>query len=162
MIFKFSFFTFLLCLVSCTIKYDGNAPDGYPFVDDEQQLTLTFASSFNTSKLHYVSRGHLFQSKLECDTILNKIDSNCNCDEIDFTKFNLLRAYKASGQVYSGDYTPIMSINHKEKYMDFSLRFKYETGSSGMNSNYTNVVFDKWIITPKLPAGYTFIYYPAI
>lgn len=151
----------LSCLLSaCCTTEDSRVKDGYPY-GDWQQLRIQspnikfireLYSVFSTNKIKVIT------SRAKCDSLIKRVDPSCNCDDVDFDQYMLV---KFDGTVHSGyslyetAYQPRVIINHKTKTYLCELRGMRKNCSSTTNLSSPSG-FHNLYLAPLLPENYGF------
>jgi hypothetical protein len=88
-----------MALSSCCINHDSRVAPGYPYGDVHElnfQEFQTCWSSNNPDRIKELSRHFdpynkkLIPDKRTCDSLMNLVNPNCNCPDIDYDKIRWL------------------------------------------------------------------------
>lgn len=147
-------------LTSCCDTEDSRVPDGSPY-GDWQQLRIQKTNAKFIKELFTVFSSNkikVINKRSKCDTLIKRINPNCNCNDIDFDKYMLVMF---DGTVYGGyslyetAYQPRAIINHKVKSYLCELRGMRKTCSSTTNLSSPYGFHDLYLV-PTLPDNYSF------
>ena len=153
-------FIFSLMIVGCCDTVDSTAQDGYPY-GDWHQLNLYDAHTKYYKELRQVfsnNRIEILTSRSQCDTLIKRIDPNCNCNDIDFDQYSLVMfngTVQGGYSLYSSSYQPRAIINHREKTYLCELRGMRKTCSSTTNMSMPTG-YHEYKLVPKVPDNYRF------
>jgi hypothetical protein len=155
----------LISFISCTWEADGTLPNGYPFEGGVHNLNFKvfdgnkFGSNWPqfSKAANFIRRNkiRIISRKALCDSISQMDCQACNCDEVDFNNEILVNKLDAVYHVYECTFDPKVLIDHDSKQLGIQTTRHVKSGSSELNSYYSDFYYDEWLIIPKPPLGYT-------